>query len=88
MIRVEGFSSGCCVGQTDFIFFATSSSKVALSVGQSTKIYHSLIATVFALGGWNVVRRSSVCVCVCVCVFMPICKKEAGQWEWPVTKRA
>ncbi len=40
-----------------------------LSVGWPTKILHSLAATVFALGGWNLAWRSSVCVwrCVCLC---------------------
>ncbi len=45
----------------------------ALSVSRSTKFPRSLAATVFASGGWNLARRSSVCVCVCVCVCMKVC---------------
>ncbi len=46
----------------------------SLLVGWSTKISHSLVVTVFALGGRNLAWRSSVCVSVCVtacvCVYI------------------
>ncbi len=71
------------------IIFSSDQQLYRLIISGSIKTPHSLAATVFALGGWNLAWRSvCVCVCVCVCVFvlMPTGKK-VWQWEWPVPKR-
>ncbi len=61
-----------CTGGTCEISLVFSCDQQVL-VGR--KILHSLAATVFTPGGWN------------VCVVMPIWSKGAWQWEWPTAKR-